>query len=58
MFHLPYSVNKKKMINDFESYDDNIVLKYRQAGVSTATAAWASKDYNLPPQIVLKKFLY
>ena len=31
------------MIEDYEEYNDNIVLKYRQAGVSTATAAWISK---------------
>ena len=31
------------MIEDYENFNDNIVLKYRQAGVSTATAAWVSK---------------
>ena len=31
------------MIQDFEKYNENIVLKYRQAGVSTATSAWISK---------------
>jgi len=34
---------QEMMINDYEKYNDNIVLKYRQAGVSTATAAWISK---------------
>ena len=34
---------QKIMIDDYENYNDNIVLKYRQAGVSTATAAWISK---------------
>jgi len=43
--HVPFELfpEQKEMVKDFEEYDDNIVLKYRQAGVSTATAAWASK---------------
>ena len=43
--HVPFELfpEQEAMIKDFEDYDDNIVLKYRQAGVSTATAAWASK---------------
>lgn len=31
------------LLNDYENYNENIALKYRQAGVSTVTAAWASK---------------
>ena len=31
------------MVNDYENNNDNIVLKYRQAGVSTVTSAWISK---------------
>lgn len=31
------------LINDYEIYNENIALKYRQAGVSTVTAAWVSK---------------
>ena len=31
------------LLNDYEEYEENIALKYRQAGVSTVTAAWASK---------------
>jgi hypothetical protein len=31
------------LINDYETYEENIALKYRQAGVSTVTAAWSSK---------------
>lgn len=31
------------LIDDYENYNENIALKYRQAGVSTVTAAWASK---------------
>lgn len=32
-----------KLVEDYEKYNENIALKYRQAGVSTVTAAWASK---------------
>ena len=32
-----------KLIEDYDVYNENIALKYRQAGVSTVTAAWASK---------------
>ena len=31
------------LLNDYEKFNENIALKYRQAGVSTVTAAWASK---------------
>ncbi len=31
------------LVEDFENYNENIALKYRQAGVSTVTAAWSSK---------------
>ena len=31
------------LINDYDEFEENIALKYRQAGVSTVTAAWASK---------------
>jgi hypothetical protein len=31
------------LIEDYDNYNENIALKYRQAGVSTVTAAWASK---------------
>jgi hypothetical protein len=31
------------LLEDYENYNENIALKYRQAGVSTVTAAWASK---------------
>tara|TARA_R110002051_G_scaffold323438_1_gene417035 strand:+ start:475 stop:2199 length:1725 start_codon:yes stop_codon:yes gene_type:complete len=43
--HVPFDLfpEQKEMVKDFENYDDNIVLKYRQAGVSTATAGWISK---------------
>lgn len=32
-----------KLLQDYEDYNENIALKYRQAGVSTVTAAWISK---------------
>jgi len=31
------------LLDDYENYNENIALKYRQAGVSTVTAAWISK---------------
>jgi hypothetical protein len=31
------------LIEDYDAFNENIALKYRQAGVSTVTAAWASK---------------
>ena len=47
---------QETMIADYEEYNDNIVLKYRQAGVSTATAAWISKNYNLHLKTNQKKY--
>jgi hypothetical protein len=32
-----------QLIKDYEQYNDNITRKYRQAGVTTVTAAWVSK---------------
>ena len=31
------------LLEDYENYNENIALKYRQAGVTTVTAGWASK---------------
>jgi len=31
------------LLQDYEDHEENIALKYRQAGVSTVTAAWVSK---------------
>ena len=31
------------LIEDYDNHNENVALKYRQAGVSTVTAAWASK---------------
>ena len=35
--------DQEKLINDYDTYNENLALKYRQAGVSTATSAWVSK---------------
>jgi len=32
-----------RLIEDYDTYEENIALKYRQAGVSTVTSAWVSK---------------
>lgn len=32
-----------QLIKDYETYNENITKKYRQAGVTTVTAAWISK---------------
>lgn len=32
-----------QLVEDYESHNENITRKYRQAGVSTVTAAWISK---------------
>jgi hypothetical protein len=46
------------LVNDYEMYNENIALKYRQAGVSTVTAAWSSKKLifaskNKPEKILI-----
>lgn len=46
------------LINDYEEFNENIALKYRQAGVSTVTAAWASKrlafaNKNKPEKVLI-----
>lgn len=35
--------DQEQLIIDYELYNENITKKYRQAGVSTVTAAWISK---------------
>jgi hypothetical protein len=47
-----------KLIEDYDQYNENIALKYRQAGVSTVTAAWVSKrivfaNKNKPEKILI-----
>lgn len=36
--------DQETLINDYDSHEENIALKYRQAGVSTVTSAWVSKS--------------
>jgi hypothetical protein len=36
-----------QLIEDYETYNENITRKYRQAGVTTVTAAWLSKKLQL-----------
>jgi len=36
-----------QLIKDYEEYNENITRKYRQAGVTTVTAAWLSKKLQL-----------
>ena len=44
--YVPFKLfpEQEKMLNNFEEFNENITKKYRQAGVSTATAAWISKQ--------------
>jgi hypothetical protein len=46
-----------QLIKDYETYNENITRKYRQAGVTTVTAAWISKKLqtakNTEPERVL-----
>lgn len=35
--------DQDKLIFDYDNFEENIAIKYRQAGVSTVTAAWSSK---------------
>jgi len=43
--YVPFDLfpEQEMMLSNFDKYNDNITKKYRQAGVSTATAAWVSK---------------
>ena len=36
-----------QLLEDYENYNENITRKYRQAGVTTVTAAWVSKILQL-----------
>ena len=45
------------MLKNFESYNENITKKYRQAGVSTATAAWISKQLQFASRTKPEKVL-
>ena len=45
------------MLSNFDKYNDNITKKYRQAGVSTATAAWVSKKLQFASKTRPEKIL-
>ena len=58
--YVPFKLfpEQEMMLNNFEKYNENITKKYRQAGVSTATAAWISNNYNLLLKLNQKKYLF
>ena len=43
--YVPFELfpDQDRLINDYDNFEENIAIKYRQAGVSTVTAAWSSK---------------
>ena len=45
------------LLDDYENYEENIALKYRQAGVSTVTAAWISKRLTFAKKVQPEKIL-
>jgi hypothetical protein len=46
-----------RLIEDYDNYEENIALKYRQAGVSTITSAWVSKRLVFAPKTKPEKIL-
>ena len=48
---------QEMMLNNFDKYNDNITKKYRQAGGSTATAAWVSKNLQFASKTRPEKIL-
>ena len=57
--YVPFNLfpEQKMMLSNFEEYNDNITKKYRQAGVSTATAAWVSKKLQFASKTRPEKIL-
>ena len=45
------------LLEDYENFNENIALKYRQAGVSTVTAAWVSKKVSFAKKEKPEKIL-
>lgn len=43
--YVPFELfpDQERLVRDYEEHNENIALKYRQAGVSTTTAGWISK---------------
>jgi len=46
-----------ELVSNYEKYEENIAKKYRQAGVSTVTAAWASKKISFARSTSPEKIL-
>ena len=57
--YVPFNLfpEQKMMLSNFDKYNDNITKKYRQAGVSTATAAWVSKKLQFASKTRPEKIL-
>ena len=57
--YVPFNLfpEQEMMLSNFEKYNDNITKKYRQAGVSTATAAWVSKKLQFASKTKPEKIL-
>ena len=49
--------DQESYVEDLENYEENIGLKYRQAGVSTVTAAWVSKKLSFASKSKPEKIL-
>lgn len=49
--------DQEHLIRDYEEFEENIALKYRQAGVSTVTAAWISRKLILAKKTKPEKIL-
>ena len=45
------------LLQDYEQFNENIALKYRQAGVSTVTAAWMSRKLVFAKKVKPEKIL-
>ena len=57
--YVPFKLfpEQEMMLDNFEEYNENITKKYRQAGVSTATAAWISKQLQFASKTKPEKVL-
>lgn len=57
--YVPFELfpEQEMMLSNFEKYNENITKKYRQAGVSTATAAWISKQLQFASKTKPEKVL-
>ena len=57
--YVPFNLfpEQEMMLSNFDNYNDNITKKYRQAGVSTATAAWVSKKLQFASKSKPEKIL-